>query len=152
MVARADNLDIDKQFVEDWKSFIEGTLLLMKKKHKEGVDSLTNQLNKPFFNQSLSSVSDEHRNKYVFLKPLLHLYRAFGFFSQSDLTSAKHDYHEYDCFYEQLGNEQPDPSKEYNMMLINAVEQFPAHSKLWLEKAIELYPYKTEPYLYLALA
>lgn len=37
VVARADNLDINRQFVDDWKTFVEGTLLLMKKKYKEGV-------------------------------------------------------------------------------------------------------------------
>jgi len=86
------------------------------------------------------------------LKPLLHLYRAFGYFSQSDLAAAKHDYDEYDNFHQTLGSSHYEPSKEYNTAIINAVEQFPEGSKLWLEQAIQLYPYKTEPYLYLALA
>jgi hypothetical protein len=92
MVARADNLDIDKEFLEDWKVFIEGTLLLMKKKHNDGIDTLSRQLDKPFFTQPLASVPKDLRNKYIFLKPLLHLYRAFGYFCQSDLKSAKNDY------------------------------------------------------------
>lgn len=100
---------------------------------------------------SLEAVPSNHRNKYVFLKPLLHLYRAFGYFSQSDLASAKRDYAEYDQFYRLLGVEPCEPSKQYNVMVINAVEQFPEHSKQWLEQAIDLYPYKTEPYLYMAL-
>ena len=66
----------------------------MKKKYEEGIQ----MYNSPeLFSYSKSYVdkqfkSDEDKERYMFLKPLIHTYRAFGYFSLNQLDKAMLDY------------------------------------------------------------
>lgn len=58
---RAEGLDIDKELFREWKVFIDGILLLMKKKFKEGVEMLTELLIKGYLNQNFSQVPQDYK-------------------------------------------------------------------------------------------
>lgn len=66
---RVEYLDVDVKSLEKLRMFVDGVTFLMKRKHKEGVKILTN-LVKNF------QLGD-------FLKPLVFVYRAYGYFCLS---------------------------------------------------------------------
>ncbi len=64
---RSDFLDIDVKLLQKFKLFTEGVIFLMKRKHKEAIDNFNKMT------QVFPKMGD-------FIKPLLHIYRAYGYF------------------------------------------------------------------------
>lgn len=51
----------------------------MKKKYKEGISAFHSLLTLPLFSCSLADIKGKAiKERYMFLKPLIHLYKAFG--------------------------------------------------------------------------
>jgi hypothetical protein len=51
----------------------------MKKKYKEGINTFESLLSLPLFKREFSEIKGKlARERYIFLKPLIHLYKAFG--------------------------------------------------------------------------
>lgn len=57
---------MDLKSLEKFRIFTDGVTFLMKRKHKEGIKNLTNL--------------DKNFNLGEFLKPLVFIYRAYGYF------------------------------------------------------------------------
>ena len=138
-----------------WRLFIEATLLLMKKKYEEGI-VLYNSSELSLFTKAYSAAeksfkNEDERIRYTFLKPMIHTYRAYGYFSLNNLDKAMADYILYDSYCRDTHSQEINPSKEYNCRLIKAIQQFPSGSKEYLLEALELYPSKSEPFLYLSM-
>ena len=82
---RTNNIDINKDIIEEWKLFIEGTLFMMKKKYKEGVTTYKTLLGLPLYSSRYDQiVIKKSKERYEFIKPLVHLYKAFGELSEGN--------------------------------------------------------------------
>lgn len=46
---RTINIDINKEVIEEWRLFLEGTLFMMKKKYKDGVNTYQSLLSLPLY-------------------------------------------------------------------------------------------------------
>ena len=79
--------------IEEWRLFIEATLFMMKKKYKEGVATYKSLLGMPLYNPANEdSLPSKKKERYQFIKPLIHLYKAFGELSEGNENNAKQDY------------------------------------------------------------
>lgn len=47
---RTNNIEINKDVIEEWRLFLEGTLFMMKKKYKEGINTLKAMLSMTLYN------------------------------------------------------------------------------------------------------
>ena len=102
-----------------------------------------------------SSRYDQIKNKkekerFCFIKPLVHLYKAFGELSEGNQEAAKEDYAFYDSLNRKIGIKEINLSKRFNSLIIQAQEKFPNDCLSELEEASQLIPNKPEPYLFLA--
>ncbi len=77
-LSRAEFLEIDKKFLEKFRLFTEGVINLMKRKFKEALENL-NSVTRSY------QLGD-------FMKPLFHVYRAYGYFCLGKHQSALYDY------------------------------------------------------------
>lgn len=76
---RTNNIDINKEIIEEWRLFIEGTLFMMKKKYREGIATYYSLLGLPLYSSRYEQiVVKKNKERYEFIKPLVHLYKAFG--------------------------------------------------------------------------
>lgn len=76
---RTDNVDVDRDILNQWKLFLEASLFLMKKKYKEGIDAYKSLLTLKTFKQPLKQIKNlQMRERCCFLKPFIYLYKAFG--------------------------------------------------------------------------
>lgn len=75
---------------------MEATLLLMKKKYEEGLEMYNSpelhSYNKQLSTSQKEELGEAERNRYEFIKPLIHLYRAYGHFCLNNLSKAMADY------------------------------------------------------------
>ena len=83
------------------------------------------------------------------MKPLAHLYKAFGELSEGRREKAKADYHSFDQVCKDMRVNNDNLSKKFNSLIIEAYERFPTKCLKIFEEATQLIPNKPEPYLYL---
>jgi superfamily I DNA and RNA helicase len=76
------------------------------------------------------------------LKPLIHLYKAFGELSLGNEEGAKKDYDNYDQLCKEFRINNENLSKKYNSLIIEASERFPRNCLKLLEEATSLIPNK----------
>jgi hypothetical protein len=61
----------------------------MKKKYKEGIDTYKSLLTLPLYKLKYPQIkNDKSRDRYRFLKPLIHLYKAFGELCENKTENA----------------------------------------------------------------
>ena len=80
----------------------------------------------PIYQKQFNAIKIESQKKrYKFLKPLIHLYKAFGFLSENKSAQAllEYDYHTAVC--ESIGISSDNLSKRYNSLIVNATKKFP---------------------------
>lgn len=76
---RIVNVEVDKDAISEWRIFVEAALLLMKKKYKEGAAMFEKLLAMPLYKLEYKHIAgDRERERFKFIKPLAHLYKAFG--------------------------------------------------------------------------
>ena len=128
---RAELLGLDLKIFAKFRLFTEGVIFLMKRKHEEGIESLTTVIKK--------LPSD-------FVRPMAYNYRAYGYFCSGKIKKALQDYQEI-CKISKL-----DKAATYNKLLcegILAAEAENFESALeYFEKAQKIYKTKMEPYFY----
>lgn len=119
ILSRATNIDVNREVLEEWRMFLEGTLLMMKKKYQEGIAMMKLLLGLPLYAGSYESVgSSKGRERYAFIKPLIFLYKAFGELSQGNVAVAKEDYRLYESICERMEIPYDNLSKNYNSLII----------------------------------
>ncbi len=86
----------------------------------------------------------------MFIKPLIHLYKAFGHLSEGNPEKAllEYDYHTAVCTA--IGIMPDNLSKRYNTLIVTAAKAFPHSITDLLIQARDLIPTKPEPYLFLS--
>ena len=90
ILTRADNVEVNVEVLNEWRLFLEASLFLMKKKYKEGINTFESLLTLPLFQTPLAEIrSRSARHRYSFLKPLVHLYKAFGELCESEVEKAE---------------------------------------------------------------
>jgi hypothetical protein len=116
---RASSIEIKKEVMEEWKMFLEGTLSMMKKKYKEGIAILETLLALPMYAGAYESISGRSgRERFVFIKPLIYLYKAYGELSEGSIKTAKEDYCSYNSLCAKLGLPSDNLSKHYNTLIL----------------------------------
>lgn len=61
----------------------------MKKKYKEGINTFESLLSLPSFKRDFSEIKGKlSRERFAFLKPLIHLYKAFGELCENKTDNA----------------------------------------------------------------
>lgn len=89
ILTRADNVEVDADVLNEWRLFLEASLFLMKKKYKEGINTFDSLLSLPTFKRDFSEIKGKlSRERYAFLKPLIHLYKAFGELCENKTENA----------------------------------------------------------------
>lgn len=79
---RTDNVDVQKEVILEWKLFLEASLFLMKKKYKDALVTYEGLEKRELYQKNYSSIEKEaQKERFKFIKPLIHLYKAFGFLS-----------------------------------------------------------------------
>ena len=82
MINRTENVDVERNVVEEWKMFLEASLFLMKKKYKEGLEMYEGLERRELYRFNYDGIKKESdRERFKFIKPLIHLYKAFGYLS-----------------------------------------------------------------------
>ena len=94
---------------------------MMKKKYKEGVSTYKNLLGMPLYSSRYEQISNKKsKDRYEFIKPLVHLYKAFGELSEGNQEAAKEDYALYDSLNRKMGVREVNLSKKFNSLIIEA--------------------------------
>ena len=151
ILTRADNVEVDVQALNEWRLFLQGTLFLMKKKYKQGNSTLEGLLGLgPFKGKYGSIKSKSEKQRYRFLKPLVHLYKGFGELCENSASTAENQYKNYQELCRQFGESSENLSKNYNQLIVKIYKTFPNGTRDVIEEAIRLIPNKPQPYLYLA--
>jgi hypothetical protein len=79
ILTRAENVEVDSDILNEWRLFLEASLFLMKKKYKEGINTFESLMMLPNFQKRIEDIKGRFsKERYMFLKPLIHLYKAFG--------------------------------------------------------------------------
>jgi hypothetical protein len=82
LINRAENVDVERGVIEEWKLFLEASLFLMKKKYKDALETYQSLERKELYQHNFASIrKDSQRERFKFIKPLIHLYKAFGYLS-----------------------------------------------------------------------
>lgn len=72
-------MEVDVDVLNEWRLFLESSLFLMKKKYKDGISTFESLLTLPTFKREVNEIKGKlSKERYIFLKPLIHLYKAFG--------------------------------------------------------------------------
>lgn len=151
ILTRADNIEVDADILNEWRLFLEASLFLMKKKYKDGINTFQSLLTLPTFKLKFRDIKKKTtQERYFFLKPLVHLYKAFGELCESCTDNAEKEYETYEQLCRDFGLRDDNLSKNYNKHIMHAYKHFPSNSRSAIEQAIQLIPNKPEPYLYLA--
>jgi hypothetical protein len=90
------------------------------------------------------------KERYRFLKPLIHLYKAFGELCEGKSENAENEYKLYEGLCAEFEIADTNLSKNYNKHIMFAYKNFNRNCRESIEEAIKLIPNKPEPYLYLA--
>lgn len=132
---RLDRIPEGMDYIKDLKIFLEAAVHMMKRKFNEGIDLLC------------SIKEDSQIDEKI--KPLIHSYRAFGYFSLGRIEEALNDYNILDN--DNLGSE----SDEYNSLLCNGILETRNRNflkaKKCFEKSFEKNKKSVEPGFYLAM-
>lgn len=90
ILTRADNVEVDVDILNEWRLFLQSSLFLMKKKYKDGISTFESLLTLPNFKRDIGEIKGKlSKERYMFLKPLIHLYKAFGQLCENRTENAE---------------------------------------------------------------